>query len=188
VRSLVTGLPLDLRFRTKGQLGIDVLGTLTPTGWLGLRLRGRGPRQLHRAAGVPGGPRAGLRAASRVVLPLRARPGTRMTCADVVKEAREGQQGQGGPLGPAGSSGHAATRHDPDGSTNAHAWHVTMPWSASNWLLRTRHGLGSRAGQSRMLTPLPDTRIESQCLSVGRAPCRSNLGGTGGESCNRAFG
>jgi hypothetical protein len=135
VRSLVTGLPLDLRFRTKGQLGIDVLGTLTPTGWLGLRLRGRGPRQLHRAAGVPGGPRAGLRAASRVVLPLRARPGTRMTCADVVKEAREGQQGQGGPLRPAGSSGHAATRHDPDGSTNAHAWHVTMPWSASNWLL-----------------------------------------------------
>ena len=36
---------------------------------------------------------------------------------------------------PAGSSGDAATRHDPDSSTNAHAWHVTMPWPASNWLL-----------------------------------------------------
>ena len=32
VKSLVTGLPLDLRFRTKGQLAIDVLATLTPTG------------------------------------------------------------------------------------------------------------------------------------------------------------
>jgi hypothetical protein len=26
VKSLVTGLPLDLRFRTKGQLAIDILG------------------------------------------------------------------------------------------------------------------------------------------------------------------
>ena len=36
---------------------------------------------------------------------------------------------------PAGSSGDAATRHDHAGSTNAHAWHATTPWSASNWLL-----------------------------------------------------
>ena len=36
---------------------------------------------------------------------------------------------------PAGSSGDAATRHDHAGSTNAHAWHATTPWSASDWLL-----------------------------------------------------
>ena len=47
---------------------------------------------------------------------------------------------------PAGSSGDAATRHDPDSSTNAHAWHVTMPWPASNWLLPV---LTAPTGQSR---------------------------------------
>jgi LysM repeat protein len=36
---------------------------------------------------------------------------------------------------PAGSTGAAATRHDPAGSTSAHAWHATMPWSASDWRL-----------------------------------------------------
>ena len=36
---------------------------------------------------------------------------------------------------PAGSTGDAATRHDPAGSTNAHAWHATTPWSASDWRL-----------------------------------------------------
>ena len=36
---------------------------------------------------------------------------------------------------PAGSNGDAATRHDPAGSTNAHAWHATTPWSASDWRL-----------------------------------------------------
>ena len=36
---------------------------------------------------------------------------------------------------PDGSSGDAATRHDPAGSTNAHAWHATTPWSASDWML-----------------------------------------------------
>ncbi len=32
----------------------------------------------------------------------------------------------------AGSNGGSATRHDPAGSTNVHAWHATTPWSASN--------------------------------------------------------
>jgi SRSO17 transposase len=36
---------------------------------------------------------------------------------------------------PAGSNGGAATRHDPAGSTNAHAWRATTPWSASDWML-----------------------------------------------------
>ena len=36
---------------------------------------------------------------------------------------------------PAGSNGDAATRHDPAGSTSAHAWHATTPWSASDWRL-----------------------------------------------------
>ena len=36
------------------------------------------------------------------------------------------------PTPPGGSSGDAATRHYPAGSTNAHAWHATTPWSASN--------------------------------------------------------
>ena len=34
-----------------------------------------------------------------------------------------------------GSNGDDATRHDPAGSTNAHAWPATTPWSASDWLL-----------------------------------------------------
>jgi len=33
---------------------------------------------------------------------------------------------------PTGSTGDAATRHDPAGSTNAHASHATTPWSASD--------------------------------------------------------
>jgi hypothetical protein len=33
---------------------------------------------------------------------------------------------------PAGSSGDAATRHYRAGSTNAHAWHATTPWSSRN--------------------------------------------------------
>jgi hypothetical protein len=36
---------------------------------------------------------------------------------------------------PNGSNGDATTRHDPAGSTNAHAWRATMPWSASDWML-----------------------------------------------------
>src|SRR5215469_3975557 len=36
---------------------------------------------------------------------------------------------------PAGFNGDAATRHDPAGSTNAHAWNATMPWSDSDWRL-----------------------------------------------------
>ena len=51
VRSLVMGLPLDLAFRTKGQLAIDISKDIAAGG---LRpdflLRGRGVRHLHRPA------------------------------------------------------------------------------------------------------------------------------------------
>jgi hypothetical protein len=36
---------------------------------------------------------------------------------------------------PAGSNSGAATRHDPAGSTSAHASHAPTPWSASDWRL-----------------------------------------------------
>ena len=39
------------------------------------------------------------------------------------------------PTPPTGFNGDAATRHDHDGSTNAHAWRAATPWSASNWRL-----------------------------------------------------
>jgi hypothetical protein len=43
------------------------------------------------------------------------------------------QKPQGTP--PAGSNGDAATRHDPAGSTSAHASHATTPWPDSDWRL-----------------------------------------------------
>ena len=95
VKSLVTGLPLDLRFRTKGQLGIDVLEDAYGDGLAFDFVCGDEVlRELHGTAPVLGGPRAGLRAAGRVVLHLRARPaGTRMTCADAVKRLLKDKQG-----------------------------------------------------------------------------------------------
>jgi SRSO17 transposase len=54
---------------------------------------------------------------------------------------------------PAGSNGAAAIRHDPAGFTNAHAWHATMRWSASDWMLPHQWPLcevnGPIAGLSR---------------------------------------
>ena len=111
VKSLVTGLPLDLRFRTKGQLAIDVLaGRLRRRPVLRLRLRGRGLRQLHGTAGVPGGPRAGLRAAGRVVLHPHARPRDQDDLRGRGEEAAEGQAGLGGPLRRQGVQGRALVR------------------------------------------------------------------------------
>ena len=92
VKSLVTGLPLDLRFRTKGQLAIDILTTPTPTGCVRLRLRRRGLRQLHRAAGVPGGPRPGLRAARRLLFHAHARRRDQDDLRGRGEEAAEGQE------------------------------------------------------------------------------------------------
>jgi SRSO17 transposase len=95
VRSLVTGLPLDLRFRTKGQLAIDILGDAYADGLsfdfvcgdevygscTGLRefLESRGQAYV-------------LRVASSFMLTLAA--GTTMTCADAARKLLRGRKGQ----------------------------------------------------------------------------------------------
>ena len=59
VKSLVMGLPLDLEFRTKGQLAIDICADAYADGIrLRLRLRGRGLRQLHRSCASSSRPAA----------------------------------------------------------------------------------------------------------------------------------
>jgi SRSO17 transposase len=94
VKSLVKGLPLDLRFRTKGQLAIDILGDAYADGLAfdfacgdevygsctDLRefLEGRSQAYV-------------LRVASSFMLTLAA--GTRMTCADAVKKLLRGKRG-----------------------------------------------------------------------------------------------
>jgi SRSO17 transposase len=87
VKSLVTGLPLDLRFRTKGQLAADVLADAYADGLSSGFICGdevygnctelRGFLEEHGQAYV-------LRVASSFTLALAA--GTRMTCADAVKK------------------------------------------------------------------------------------------------------
>ena len=67
VKSLLMGLPLDLGFRTKGQLAIDICaGRVRRRHPLRLRLRRRGLRQLHPAARVLREARPGVRAAGAV--------------------------------------------------------------------------------------------------------------------------
>jgi SRSO17 transposase len=94
VKSLVTGLPLDLRFRTKGQLAIDILGDAYADGLTfdfacgdevygsctDLRefLEDRGQAYV-------------LRVASSFMLTLAA--GTKMTCADAVKKLLRSRKG-----------------------------------------------------------------------------------------------
>jgi SRSO17 transposase len=94
VKSLLTGLPLDLRFRTKGQLAIDVLADAYADGLsfdfacgdevygscteLREFLEGRGQAYV-------------LRVASSFLFTLA--PGTRMTCADAVKKLLKGNRG-----------------------------------------------------------------------------------------------
>jgi hypothetical protein len=94
VKSLVTALPLNLRFRTKGQLAIDVLQDAYADGLcfdfacgdevygscteLREFLEGRGQAYV-------------LRVASSFVLILA--PGTKMTCADAVKKLLKGKKG-----------------------------------------------------------------------------------------------
>ena len=87
VKSLVMGLPLDLEFRTKGQLAIDICADAYADGAaVRLRLRGRGLRQLHPAAGVLRGHAARptcCGSPSNFTLTLAA--GTKLTCAEAVK-------------------------------------------------------------------------------------------------------
>ena len=87
VKSLVTGLPPDLRFRTKGQLAIDVLTDAYADGLsfdfaCGDEVYGSctGLREYLERAGQA----YVLRVASSFMLALA--PGTRMTCADAVRK------------------------------------------------------------------------------------------------------
>jgi len=75
VKSLLTGLPLNLGFRTKGQLAIDISKDAADDGIRPDFYAGRGIRQLHRAARAPRSRRPGVRAAGTV--DLHAHPGRR---------------------------------------------------------------------------------------------------------------
>jgi SRSO17 transposase len=93
VKSLVTGLPLDLRFRTKGQLAIDVLTGAYDDGLVfdfacGDEVYGSCTelRQFLEDRGQA----YVLRVASSFVFTLV--PGTTMTCADAVKKLLKGKK------------------------------------------------------------------------------------------------
>jgi SRSO17 transposase len=96
VKSLVTALPLNLRFRTRGQLAIDVLQDAYADGLsfdfacgdevygscteLREFLEDRGQAYV-------------LRVASSFTLTPTLAPGTKMTCADAVKKLLKGKKG-----------------------------------------------------------------------------------------------
>ena len=94
VKSLVTGLPLDLRFRTKGQLGIDVLEDAYGDGLAFDFVCGDevyGSCTELRQFLEDRGQAYVLRVASCFVFALA--PGTRMTCADAVKKLLKDKKG-----------------------------------------------------------------------------------------------
>ena len=126
-------------------------------------------RPLHRGPAAPraghGRPR-GLRRHRRPAAGPHRRPGTASCPArrqaarrpragpavrprDQAPARRRPQPARSPPATPpAGSSGDAATRHDHAGSTNAHAWHATTPWSASDWIIELRlDATASASGQ-----------------------------------------
>src|SRR6185437_6893237 len=94
VRSLVTGLPLDLEFRTKGQLAIDVMKDAYADGLVldfacGDEVYGS-CTELRRFLEDCGQAYV-LRVASSFTLTLA--PGTTMTCADAVSKLLKGKNG-----------------------------------------------------------------------------------------------
>jgi SRSO17 transposase len=94
VRSLVTGLPLDLRFRTKGQLAIDVLADAYGDGLsfdfaCGDEVYGS-CTELREFLEERGQAYV-LRVASSFIFALT--PGATMTCADAVKKLLKGKKG-----------------------------------------------------------------------------------------------
>ena len=108
VKSLLMGLPLDLGFRTKGQLAIDICAAAYADGIrLRLRLRGRGVRQLHPAARVLRGPRPGVRAARAVELHPHPGRGHEDDLRAGRQGAAEGQAALGDPLRRARLQGRA---------------------------------------------------------------------------------
>ena len=123
VKSLVTGLPPDLRFRTKGQLAIDVLADACADGLVFGFICGDevyGSCTELREFLEQRGQAYVLRVASSFTVTLAA--GTRMSCADAVKtllkdkdrrwevrsagrgpRASGGMPGPGSPLSPPGT-------------------------------------------------------------------------------------
>ena len=94
MKSLVTGLPLDLRFRTKGQLGIDVLDDAYADGLAFDFVCGDevyGSCTELREFLEDRGQAYVLRVALSFTLTLAA--GTKMTCADAVKKLAKGSKG-----------------------------------------------------------------------------------------------
>ena len=111
VRSLLAGLPLDLRFRTKGQLAADILGDAYADGLAFDFVRGDEVlRLLHGPAGVPGRPRPGLRAARRLQLHAHARRRGEDDLRGGGEQAADGEECLGGPLGRPGLEGRAVVR------------------------------------------------------------------------------
>jgi SRSO17 transposase len=94
VKSLVTALPLDLRFRTKGQLAIDIMGDAYGDGlWFDFACGDEvyGSCTELREFLEAGGQAYVLRVASSFM--LTAAPGMKMTCADAVKKLLKGKHG-----------------------------------------------------------------------------------------------
>jgi len=94
VKSLVTGLPLDLRFRTKGQLGIDVLRDAYDDGLAFDFVCGDevyGSCTELREFLEEHGQAYALRVASSFTLTIAA--GTTMTCKEAVKKLAAGSKG-----------------------------------------------------------------------------------------------
>ena len=93
VKSLVTGLPLDLRFRTKGQLAVDILGDAYADGLVFDFVCGDevyGSCTDLREFLEDRGQAYVLRVASSFTLTFAA--GTKMTCADAVKKLLKGEK------------------------------------------------------------------------------------------------
>jgi SRSO17 transposase len=93
VKSLVTGLPLDLRFRTKGQLAIDILADARADGLAFDFVCGDevyGSSTELRLSLEDCGQAYVLRVASSFTLALAA--GITMTCAEAVKELLRGKR------------------------------------------------------------------------------------------------
>jgi SRSO17 transposase len=94
VKSLLAGLPLDLRFRTKGQLAIDILGDAYADGLVFDFVCGDevyGSCTDLREFLEDRGQAYVLRVASSFMLTLAA--GIRMTCADAVRKLLSGERG-----------------------------------------------------------------------------------------------
>ena len=111
VTSLVMGLPLDLEFRTKGQLAMDICADCRADGLsFDFACGDEVLRQLHEAAGVLRGARAGLRAAGRLELHDHPRSWHQDDLRGCGEQAAEGPAALGGPVRRQGVAGRTLVR------------------------------------------------------------------------------